>query len=101
MVPVSRTPLTAGNRRKEGQKERQKEKEGVRPMPDKSVREMSLWERRRHSLAARTFYAVVAMAVILGLAAVLIGVGMYYRTVSGQYIRNAYSVSAEASAILR
>ena len=70
-------------------------------MPDKSVREMSLWERRRHSLAARTFHAVVAMAVILGLAAVLIGVGMYYRTVSGQYIRNAYSVSAEASAILR
>ena len=70
-------------------------------MPDKSIREMSLWERRHHSLAARTFHALFLMAVILSLAAILIGVGMYYRTVSGQYIQNAYNISAEASAILR
>ena len=70
-------------------------------MPEKTVREMNQWERRRHSLAARTFRAVVAMAVVLGLAAILVSVGMYYRTVTAQYIQSAYNISAEASAILR
>jgi len=70
-------------------------------MPVKSVREMNKWERRRHSLAAKTFHAVMVMAIVLCAAAVLVAVGMYYRTVRDQYIENAYHISAEASAILR
>ena len=70
-------------------------------MPEKSVREMSKWERRRYSLAARTFHAVTAMAIVLSVVAILISGWMYYRTVTNQYIQNAYNISAEASSILR
>ena len=42
-------------------------------MPRKSVREMSRWERYRHSLASRTRLALISMAVILGGVAFAIG----------------------------
>ena len=69
-------------------------------MPEKSVQEMSQRERRRHSLAARTFHAVIAMAAVLGAVALIIGGYMYVRAVNGQYIITAYNVSAGASAII-
>ena len=45
-------------------------------MPDNSVREMNALERKHYSLAARTFHATVMGAAILGLVALLIGLGL-------------------------
>lgn len=42
-------------------------------MPKKSIREMSLFERRRNSLPARTMRATIMGCIILGLVAQLIG----------------------------
>ena len=71
------------------------------PMPERSVRQMSARERRRHSLAARSFRAVLLMAAVLGTVALVIGSSMYFLAVRGQYIRIAYNASAGAEAILR
>lgn len=70
-------------------------------MPKKSIRKMNRWERRHHSLAARTFRMVVAMAAALSIVTVLTIGGMYYNTVKNQYIETAYTVSSEAAAMLR
>ncbi len=70
-------------------------------MPEKNVQEMSKWERQHHSLAARTFHAVMAMATVLGAVALVIGVYMYTRAMNEQYINTAYNVSAGASAIIK
>ena len=54
-------------------------------MPSKSVREMSLNERRHYSLAARTFHAVLALSLILSIAAIAFGFTLYAREVYNQY----------------
>ena len=54
-------------------------------MPSKSVREMTAWERRHYSIAARTFHAVLIMSLILGTAAVVFGWSLYTYSVQDRY----------------
>ena len=45
-------------------------------MPDKSIREMTKWERIHYSLAGKVFRITILVAIILGLAAFLGAGGM-------------------------
>lgn len=69
-------------------------------MPKKSVREMSLFERRRYSLPARTMRAILMGCVILGLVAQLIGLSFYALALSRQYINNASNIAHYAHTTL-
>ena len=51
-------------------------------MPTKSTREMSVLERMRHSLSARTFRAVLALALILSLTAISFGFYLFRETMT-------------------
>lgn len=46
-------------------------------MPEKTVREMTAMERKHYSLEARMFHAVEIASAVLGLVALLIGLGLY------------------------
>ena len=57
-------------------------------MPEKTVREMTALERRHYSLEARMFHAVEMASAILGLVALLIGLGLvlqYADSVTGTH----------------
>ncbi len=69
-------------------------------MPEKSVREMSSLERKHYSLEARTFHAALMEAVVLGLVALAIGLGLYTVSLMNQYITEAFSLSRSAAGIL-
>ncbi len=69
-------------------------------MPEKSVREMSAWEKKHHSLAARTFHATLIGAVILGIVMLFVGLGLYTLALSNQYIGEAFNLSKSSSAIM-
>ena len=69
-------------------------------MPDKSIREMSDFERLHYSLAARTFRSVILGAIILGLASLFIGLGAYAYAVSNQYLKTAGSTAMGASTLI-
>lgn len=70
-------------------------------MPRKSVREMSKLEKRHFSLETKTFRSTVMGAIILGAAALLIGLGVYTYTLVHQYITEAYNLSKSVYAILQ
>ena len=46
-------------------------------MPKKTIKEMSELERRRHSLEAKTFHAVLMGSLILGVMSLILGLGLY------------------------
>ena len=70
-------------------------------MPKKSVREMSRLERRRYSLASKTFRSTIMGAIVLGAAALIIGLGIYTYTLVHQYITEAFNLSKSAAAIMQ
>ncbi len=65
-------------------------------MPKKTVREMSAAERRRYSLENRVFYATLLNCVLIGLLALVIGLGFYTLALSQQMISDAFNVSSNA-----
>ena len=69
-------------------------------MPRKTVREMSDLEKRHFSLERKTFRSTIMGAIILGVAALLIGLGAYTYTLVHQYITEAYNLSKSVTAIL-
>ncbi len=69
-------------------------------MPKKSVREMSSAERLHYSLAARTFHSVIMGAALLGLVALLIGLGLYTYALAARYVSEAFHLSLNAALIL-
>ena len=69
-------------------------------MPEKSVREMTLLERQHYSLASRTFRATIAGSLVLGLVALLVGLGLYAYALGGQYVGAAFDLSRTASVVL-
>ncbi len=69
-------------------------------MPEKSIREMSEWERRHYSLAAHIFHSTVRCCIILGLIATIIGLGLYTYALSSRYVSDSYNLSRNAQAIL-
>ena len=69
-------------------------------MPVKSIREMNKLERTHYSLASRTFRATVMGAIVLGLAALIIGIGLYAYALAGQYIGEAFNLSRTVGGII-
>ncbi|MBP5490590.1 MAG: SpoIIE family protein phosphatase [Lachnospiraceae bacterium] len=69
-------------------------------MPEKSVREMSSLERRHKSIEAKTFRSVLIGSLLLGLAALVIGLGFYTYALVDQYISEVSSLSKSAAAAM-
>ncbi len=70
-------------------------------MPKKTVREMSKLERKHYSLESKTFRSTIIGAIVLGFAALIIGLGAYTYALVHQYITEAYNLSKSTAAILR
>lgn len=70
-------------------------------MPKKTVREMNALEKKHFSLEAKTFRSTIMGAIILGVAALLLGLGVYTYTLVHQYITEAFNLSKSAAAILQ
>lgn len=64
----------------------------------KSIREMSERERRRNSLSAKTVRSTVMGCAVLGLIALIIGLGLYGNALAREYIRHAYDTADHVSA---
>lgn len=69
-------------------------------MPEKNIREMSEQERKRYSLASRIFQSTIIGSIILGITALLIGLGMFSYSLVNQYISEGFSLSENAASIL-
>ncbi len=61
------------------------------------LREMNVYEKQHHSLAAKTVRSTVLGCMLLGAVALLIGLGFYSFTLGDQYIRHAFNVASHAS----
>ena len=70
-------------------------------MPEKTVREMTSRERAHFSLAAKVFHASLMGSVVLGLVAMLIGLGLYVYALVGQYIGEAFGLSRSTALVVR
>ena len=70
-------------------------------MARKTVRNMSEIERKRNSLEAKAFRSTIIGAIVLGFAALVIGLGIYTYTLVHQYITEAFNLSKSAAAILQ
>ena len=69
-------------------------------MPEKSVREMSAAEKRRYSLAAKTFRATFMEALVLGLILLFVGQGLFTYYMIRQYISEAFNTSRSVASVL-
>ena len=69
-------------------------------MPDKSVRDMTERERAHHSLASRVFHASLMGSLLLGLVAMLVGLGLYTNALVGQYIAEAFGLSSSTALVV-
>ena len=65
-------------------------------MPEKSVREMNLLQRRHYSLSTRVFRVSLLSSVILGLTALIIGAGLYSYSLIQQHTVEAYHITQNA-----
>lgn len=71
-------------------------------MPKKTVLEMSAFERLHYSLGGKTFRAIVAVTLIVGLAALGFGFYLYYSSIDREYRVKTWHMSrAEAEVIDR
>ena len=69
-------------------------------MPQKSVREMNTFERKRYALAAKVFYASVMGSLILGLVALIAGVALYAKVSADRLINESFAISNNAAMLL-
>ena len=70
-------------------------------MPQKSVREMNTFERKRYALAAKVFYASVMGSLILGLVALIAGVALYAKVSADRLINESFAISNNAAMLPR
>ncbi len=70
-------------------------------MPKKAITEMSSLARKHYSLEAKAFRSTLKGAIILGLAALIIGLGSYIYSLVHQYIAEAQNLSKSAAAIIK
>ncbi len=68
-------------------------------MPEKSIREMSEFEKRHYSLSSKVFRATLMGSIIPGLASLAIGLGLYTYVLINRYISEAFNLSRSAAAI--
>ena len=69
-------------------------------MPEKSVREMNRLQRQHYSLSTRVFRASLMGSVILSIAALIIGVGLYSYALLQQHTVEAYHLTQNAEIML-
>ena len=69
-------------------------------MPSKSIREMNRFERQHYALGARVFRSSIISSIVLGVVALMIGLGLYAVALSGQFITEAFTLSRSAAAIM-
>lgn len=69
-------------------------------MPKKTIKEMSKRERRRHSLEAKTFHAVLMGSLILGVMSLILGLGLYVYSLGNQYINEAFELTKNAEGVI-
>ena len=62
-------------------------------MGKKSVREMSVAERRSKSLEAKTIRGLITISILLGIALLATGLGLYTYSIGRQYIKDAHYLS--------
>ena len=65
-------------------------------MGKKSVREMSVAERRSKSLEAKTIRGLITISILLGIALLATGLGLYTYSIGRQYIKDANYLSKNA-----
>ena len=70
-------------------------------MPKKTIKEMSVWERRHFSLQAKTFHAVLMGSLILGIIALITGLGLYTYSLGTQYISSAFDITKNVSHVIQ
>ncbi len=66
----------------------------------KSIREMTRWERSRNSMAGRSFRVTMMGQVILGIVALVIGMGLYSHALMGQCISEAFTLARSSASII-
>ena len=66
-------------------------------MPKKSVREMGILERMHYSLGAKTFHAVIRLAVIISAVAIAFGFYLYASSVRREYRIMTWNISKMAA----
>ncbi|MBR0153097.1 MAG: SpoIIE family protein phosphatase [Lachnospiraceae bacterium] len=70
-------------------------------MPEKNIREMSVFERRHYSLAARVFRVSLFSCLVMGLSALILGIGLYMFMLQKQYVSEGYNLAKNAVAMLK
>ncbi len=66
-------------------------------MPEKTVREMSSFERKHYSLEGRMFRTIVVSCIVLGFVLLLVGLGLYSFSLVNQYVSHAFYISQSAA----
>ena len=69
-------------------------------MPKKSIRQMSAFMRKHHSLQGKTVRAIVLLAAIMGVFAIAFGFILYNYAVQRDYRTNTYNLSKTAAKVL-
>ncbi|MBR0374266.1 MAG: SpoIIE family protein phosphatase [Mogibacterium sp.] len=69
-------------------------------MPKKSIREMGSWELRHYSLQRRVFRATIMGSIVLGIVALVIGLGLYTYSLIQQLVGESFGIARSAEAIM-
>lgn len=69
-------------------------------MPKKTIKEMSESEKRHNSLAAKAFHAVLMGSFLLGIMALILGLGLYVYALGNQYINEAFELTKNACGVI-
>ena len=70
-------------------------------MPKKTVREMTALERQHYSLSSRVFHATILGSILLGMVALVIGLGLYTYSSVNHHVSTAFNLTRSAESILR
>ncbi|MBO5994308.1 MAG: SpoIIE family protein phosphatase [Firmicutes bacterium] len=70
------------------------------PKKTKTIKEMSVLERRRHSLEAKTFHAVLMVSLFLGIVSLIMGLGLYAYSLGNQLINDAFNLTASVKRVM-
>ena len=70
-------------------------------MPEKTVAEMNRLERAHYSLAAQVFHSVLNLSIVLGVAALLIGLALYAYTQVRQYASEAFGLARTSALVVQ
>ena len=65
-------------------------------MPKKTVREMTALERQHYSLSSRVFHATILGSILLGLVALVIGLGLYTYSSVNHHVSTAFNLTRSA-----